>query len=255
MKDLAGKVSVIMPAYNEEKHILHNIEETVRVFDQFGCNYEIIVVDDGSLDNTYKEALKAQNGHANVIVKRNMINRGKGRAIKHGFRFAQGDYIVFLDADLDLHPGQIKRLFDIMKREDSDIVIGSKRHSASVLNYPKRRKIMSYVYNLLVRILFASQIRDTQTGLKVFKRKVLDFLFHVILVKRFAFDVELLMVAHHIGYKISDAPIEINFGREQRIGRIRVIDILNTYWDTLAIFYRMYIKRYYIKRLSRKCRI
>ena len=252
MKDLKGKVSVIMPAYNEEKHILHNIEETVRVFDQFSCNYEIIVVDDGSLDNTYKEALKAQNGHANVIVKRNMINRGKGRAIKHGFRFAQGDYIVFLDADLDLHPRQIKGLFDIMKREDSDIVIGSKRHSASVLNYPKRRKIISYFYNLLVRILFASQIKDTQTGLKVFKRKVLDSLFHVILVKRFAFDVELLMVAHHIGHRISDAPIEINFGREQKIGRIRVIDILSTYWDTLAIFYRMYLRRYYIKALSEK---
>jgi len=88
--------------------------------------------------------------------------------------------------------------------------------------------------------------------LKVFKRKVLDSLFHVILVKRFAFDVELLMVAHHIGHRISDAPIEINFGREQKIGRIRVIDILNTYWDTLAIFYRMYLRRYYIKTLSEK---
>ncbi len=254
MRNLKGKVSVIMPAYNEEENILHNIEETIRVFDQFGCNYEIIVVDDGSIDNTYKEALKAQNEQA-VIVKRNRINRGKGRAIKHGFRFAQGDYIVFLDADLDLHPRQIKEFFDIMKRENADIVIGSKRHSASVLNYPRRRKIISYVYNLLVRILFASRIRDTQTGLKVFKRKVLDSLFHVILVKRFAFDVELLMVAHHIGYKISDAPIEINFGRKQRIGRIRVRDILNTYLDTLAIFYRMYLRRYYIKMLSRKCKI
>ena len=87
---------------------------------------------------------------------------------------------------------------------------------------------------------------------KLLREKVLDSLFHVVLVKRFAFDVELLMVAHHIGYKISDAPIEINFGREQRIGRIRVIDILNTYWDTLAIFYRMYLRRYYIKRLSGK---
>jgi glycosyltransferase involved in cell wall biosynthesis len=255
MKNLKEKVSVIMPAYNEEKHILHNIEETARVFDQFGCNYEIIVVDDGSIDNTYEEALKAKSEHANVIVKRNRINSGKGRAIKHGFRFAQGDYIVFLDADLDLHPGQIKGFFDIMKREGSDIVIGSKRHSASVLNYPKRRKIISYGYNLLVRILFVSRIRDTQTGLKVFKRKVLDSLFHVILVKRFAFDVELLMVAHHIGYKISDAPIEINFGREQRIGRIRIRDIFNTYWDTLAIFYRMYLRRYYIKMLAGKCKI
>ena len=255
MRDLEGRVSVIMPAYNEEKQILHNIGETANVFNQFGCNYEIIVVDDGSLDDTYKEAVKARDKYANVVVKRNRLNRGKGRAIKYGFKFAQGDYVVFLDADLDLHPSQIKGLFNIMKRESSDIVIGSKRHSASILNYPKRRKIISYVYNLLIRILFASQIRDTQTGLKVFKRKVLDSLFHVILVKRFAFDVELLIVAHHIGYKISDAPIEINFGREQRIGRIKAVDILNTYWDTLAIFYRMYLRRYYIKKLSVRSRV
>ena len=255
MRDLEGKVSVIMPAYNEEKQILHNIGETANVFNQFGCNYEIIVVDDGSLDDTYKEAVKARDKYANVVVKRNRLNRGKGRAIKYGFKFAQGDYVVFLDADLDLHPSQIKGLFNIMKRESSDIVIGSKRHSASILNYPKRRKIISYVYNLLIRILFASQIRDTQTGLKVFKRKVLDSLFHVILVKRFAFDVELLIVAHHIGYKISDAPIKINFGRGQRMGRIKVIDILSTYWDTLAIFYRMYLRRYYIKKLSVRSRI
>ena len=124
MRNLKGKVSVIMPAYNEEKNILHNIEETIGVFNQFGCNYEIIVVDDGSLDNTYKEAIKAQNRYANVIVKKNRINRGKGRAIKYGFKFAQGDYIVFLDADLDLHPRQINGFFDIMKREGSDIVIG-----------------------------------------------------------------------------------------------------------------------------------
>jgi len=96
MRDLEGKVSVIMPAYNEEKQILHNIGETANVFNQFGCNYEIIVVDDGSLDDTYKEAVKARDKYANVVVKRNRLNRGKGRAIKYGFKFAQGDYIVFL---------------------------------------------------------------------------------------------------------------------------------------------------------------
>ena len=96
MRDLEGKVSVIMPAYNEEKQILHNIGETANVFNQFGCNYEIIVVDDGSLDDTYKEAVKARDKYANVVVKRNRLNRGKGRAIKYGFKFAQGDYSVFL---------------------------------------------------------------------------------------------------------------------------------------------------------------
>lgn len=252
MQDYEGKLTVIMPAYNEEGHIYRNILEVRKTLEETGISYEIIVVDDGSPDKTYQEALRASKDGV-VLVKRAQKNRGKGRALRFGFRFAKGDLIVFLDADLDLHPRQIRILYDVMKENDADIVIGSKRHAASVLKkYPKRRRIISYIYNLMVRILFASKIRDTQTGLKLFKKGVLDHLFHRVLVKRFAFDVELLMVAHHLGYKIADAPVVLDFNRAHRMGRVRIKDILNTWQDTLAIFYRLYVKKWYLRRSRRQ---
>jgi glycosyltransferase involved in cell wall biosynthesis len=247
MDDFKGKSSILMPAHNEANHIYGNVLETQKVLEEVGGNYEIIVIDDGSQDKTYEAALPAAQDGV-VIVKRTRANYGKGRALKYGYRFVTGDLVVFLDADLDLHPRQIRILFDTMKENDADIVIGSKRHSASVLQkYPKRRRVISYVYNLMVRILFASHIRDTQTGLKLFKREVLDDIFHRIVVKRFAFDVELLMVAHHLGYKIVDAPVVLDFNRPQRMGRVRIRDLLRTWQDTLAIFYRLYIRKWYLK--------
>jgi glycosyltransferase involved in cell wall biosynthesis len=242
-----GKISVLMPAHNEAGHIYHNILETQKVLEEVSIDYEIIVIDDGSQDQTYEEASKAVR-EGTVIVKKTRTNYGKGRALKYGYRFATGSLVVFLDADLDLHPRQIRMLYDVMKENDADIVIGSKRHSASVLQkYPKRRRMISYLYNLFVRILFASHIRDTQTGLKLFKREILDDIFHRILVRRFAFDVELLMVAHHLGYKIMDAPVVLDFNRVRRMGRVRIKDLLRTWQDTLAIFYRLYIRKQYLK--------
>ncbi|MBI1870771.1 MAG: glycosyltransferase [Chlamydiae bacterium] len=248
MQDFEGKISILMPAYNEASHIGKNVLETCKVVEEIGIkNYEIIVIDDGSQDGTFEAALKvAQDGR--VLVNRVSKNCGKGDALKKGYGFATGDLVVFLDSDLDLHPRQIRILYDIMKENDADVVVGSKRHAASVLQkYPKRRRFISYSYNLMVRILFASQISDTQTGLKLFKREVLDDIFHRILVKRFAFDVELLMVAHHLGYKIMDAPVVLDFNRPHRMGRVRLGDILRTWQDTLAVFYRLYVRKWYVK--------
>ncbi|MBI1884576.1 MAG: glycosyltransferase [Chlamydiae bacterium] len=252
MQDFQEKISILMPAYNEAGHIGKNVLETQKSLEEIGVkNYEIIVIDDGSQDGTYEAALKVSKDGV-VLAKKARKNHGKGRALRYGFRFATGDHVVFLDSDLDLHPRQIRLLLDIMRENDADIVVGSKRHAASVLQrYPKRRRIISYFYNLIVRILFASKISDTQTGLKLFKKKVLDDIFHRVLVKRFAFDVELLMVAHHLGYKIVDAPVVLDFNRPHRMGRVRVRDILRTWQDTLAVFYRLYWKKTYLKSRSR----
>jgi len=245
MKYYKGKISVIMPAYNEGHHIFANIRETQRVFNEFGCKYEIIVVDDGSSDNTLIEAKRAAKGYNNVIVKSTKQNYGKGRALKIGFRFAKGDLIFFLDADLELHPGQIQTLYDIMKLKEADVVIGSKRHPDSKLDYPWHRRLVSAVYFFLVKILFGLPIRDTQTGIKLFKREVLKRVFPKILVKRYAYDLEILVNAHHLGYKIVESPVVLNFKR--KLGRIGLITIFKTWWDTMAIFYRMYILKYYDK--------
>ncbi|GAH83062.1 unnamed protein product, partial [marine sediment metagenome] len=178
MKEFKGRLSILVPAHNEGPHIYGNIREIQRVFNEIGCQYELIITDDGSRDETYENARKAAQGFSNIIVKRIRRNRGKGRALKYSFRFAKGDLVAFLDADLDLHPEQIQNLFKIMNKEKADVVIGSKRHPESKLDYPRPRKIVSNIYFLLVKLLFRLPIKDTQTGLKLFKYEVLKRVFH-----------------------------------------------------------------------------
>lgn len=242
MINLKGKVSVIIPAYNEAKGIEASLNETIRVFNEFGCDYELIVVDDGSVDATYPHALKVAAAHPQIIVKQSKKNRGKGRALKIGFRLASGEYVVFLDADMELHPAQLQTFFDIMRLDDADVVIGSKRHPNSRLNYPLQRKIVSSVYFFLIKIFFGLPIGDTQTGLKLFKYEVLKRVFPRILVKAFGYDLEILVNVHQLGYRIAEAPIVLD---AQRYGRIGINSIWITWRDTMAIWYRAYILRYY----------
>ncbi len=232
-----------MPAYNEGSRIVSSIEETARAFDEFGYPWEIIVMDDGSSDNTYEKANALLQKYPQLIVKRNPVNMGKGRAIKKALHYITGDYTLFLDADMDLHPIQFQTLFDIMGLDKADIVIGSKLHPNSIVNYPLQRKIISYVYYLLVKILFNLPCHDTQTGLKLFKTEVLRNVLPRLLVKKFAFDLELLVNAHHLGYKIVEAPIILK--PQRPYGRIGPSALISTGLDTLAIFYRMHILKYY----------
>lgn len=244
MKNLKEKVSIVIPTYNEASHITSNIEEVIRTFTEFGCPWELIVIDDGSTDQTYEKIDELSKKYPEqLIVKKNPFNLGKGRALKKALHYLSGNYVVFIDADMDLHPIQVQTLFDIMRLDNADIVIGSKLHPNSVVNYPFQRRVISLVYYLLVRILFNLPCHDTQTGLKLFKTEVLRKVFPRILVKRFAFDLEVLVNAHHLGYRIAEAPIVLN--SQRRWSRIGLRSIITTAWDTLAVFYRMHILKYY----------
>lgn len=240
------KVSVVIPAYNEAVHIADNLKEAINVFERFGYDYEIIVVDDGSKDNTYKKIKEVSEIHPQVIARRNINNYGKGRALKKGVRFASGKYIVFLDADMELHPSQIQTFFDIMRLDEADIVIGSKMHPNSMVAYPLHRKIISFLYFTIIWFLFDLPIKDTQTGIKLFKAEVPKKIFPRITIKRFAYDIELLAVAHRMGYKIAEAPIVLK--SQCRWGRIGLNALYVTWWDTMAIWYRMYILRWYNRK-------
>lgn len=244
MKNSAGKVSVIMPAYNEGSRIVSSIEETVETFKKFGWPWELIVVDDGSTDDTYEKVCAISEKYpGHVIAKKNPFNLGKGRAIKKALHYVSGDYTLFLDADMDLHPVQARTLFDIMHLNKADVVIGSKLHPNSVVNYPFSRRMMSLGYYWLVRFLFNLPCHDTQTGLKLFRTEVLRKVFPRILVKQFAFDLEVLVNVNHLDYKIAEAPIILN--NKRGFGRIGMRSIYTILLDTAAIFYRMYILRYY----------
>ncbi|MDD5653717.1 MAG: glycosyltransferase [Candidatus Omnitrophica bacterium] len=244
MKTLKEKVSIIMPAFNEAGYIQESIEETAKTFNDFGCPWELIVIDDGSSDNTYELAAQlCEKYPQHLIVKKNPFNLGKGRAVKKALHYINGEYVVFLDADMDLHPLQVQTLFDIMRLDNADIVIGSKLHPNSVVNYPLERKIVSFIYYLFVRVFFNLPCHDTQTGLKLFKSDVIKEIFPRILVKQFAYDLEILVNAHHLGYKIAEAPIVLQ--PKRKFGRIGLEAISTTFRDTLAVFYRMYVLKYY----------
>jgi len=200
-------------------------------------------MDDGSRDMTYDKASRMSKEHIKVFKLEK--NQGKGEALKEAFKKSSGDLVMFLDGDLDIHPKQFEVLFATMDKENADVVIGSKRHPQSILHYPARRRVMSAAYFFIVKMLFGLPLRDTQTGIKLFKREVLDRVFHKVLIKRYAFDLELLVLAHHNGFKIAEAPVVVEY--TGRFGHITFMAIFNMMWDTAAVFYRLRILRYYDK--------
>ena len=232
-----GKLSILIPAYNEGEIIKHSISETAHEMEKWECPYEIIVVDDGSTDSTNSEieaAIIESPGAHSVCCEDNC---GKGAALRIGFEQCSGDLIAFLDADLELHPRQLKTLYQIMQQTGADVVIGSKRHPDSQLDYPWHRKVISTVYFELVNMLFGLPIHDTQTGIKLFRHQVLVDSFPRIRTSGYAFDLELLVAANRFGYRIAEAPVELDFQRQQ-LGRIGLRPILAMTWDTLRIYYR-----------------
>ncbi|HTX59700.1 MAG TPA: glycosyltransferase [Verrucomicrobiae bacterium] len=243
-KKICGKVSILMPAFNESKAIAANLREVVATFREFAAEFEVIVVDDGSPDDTYLHAGLVLHEHPECVrVVRYDRNQGKGNALIAGAEYVRGEYVVFLDADMDLHPSQLPAFFEIMEKTGADAVIGSKRHPQSrIVNYPPVRHLYSFGYYSIVRLLFGLPLRDTQTGLKLFRRKLLDDVFPRVLAKRFAFDIELLAIARHLGYTIAEAPVRLEF---QRKSRISWPEVWRIFVDTAAIFYRLRILRYY----------
>jgi glycosyltransferase involved in cell wall biosynthesis len=241
----AGLISVVIPAYNEAEQIEHCLHDTHATLRDLGVRFEIIVVDDGSYDATLSLARLAAEGLDGVRVVGYPENLGKGFALIEGAADARGDLILFVDADLEVHPRQIEALYATLAREGADVVIGSKLHGESTIDYPLRRRILSLGYFLFVRILFRLPIHDTQTGLKLYRTEVLRRVAGRILVKRFAFDLEALVNAHHLGYKIAEAPVTVT--RERPYPRVGSQDALHVARDTLAIWYRLYIRRWYDK--------
>ncbi len=240
-------LSVVLPAYNEAKHIEQNVIQVVDSLGDNGISFEVIVVDDGSPDRTHVAAIRAKARHPELVrVVRYDKNQGKGNALICGASYAKGAVVAFLDADMDLHPSQLIPMLKKMEADNVDVVIGSKRHPDSNVDYPRHRRILSSVYFLLVRLLFGLPVRDTQTGIKIYRRKVVETVFPRVLAKRFAFDIEVLAIGHHFGFKVIDAPVSLHFGR--KFSRVKLFDVWQTILDTLAVFYRLRIIRYYQRR-------
>lgn len=237
------KLSIIIPAYREERSIRQTVERIVEVYDRLPYSYEVLVVVDGSPDQTAAEAKRVNS--QNVKVYEYSPNQGKGYAIKYGVEKAIGKIVTFTDAGGDFNPEQFDKYVSLMELFDADIVIGSKRHPASRVNYPLVRRIYSRCYQLLIRLLFGLKVTDTQTGLKFFKSNVAKTIFPKALVKQYAIDLELLVIAQQYGFKrIFEAPVELEFNTEGG-GAATIRAIWKMFVDTLAVFYRSRILNYY----------
>lgn len=237
-------LSIIIPAYNEENNIIDTLRRLLDDLGKINRDYEVIVVSDGSTDKTLQKIRTLHNKHITALEYH--PNRGKGYALTYGVNKSKGEMVTFLDADGDFDTDHIDKFVKLAEVFDADIVIGSKRHPASIVNYPLKRRFYSRLYQFLIRILFNLNIKDTQTGLKIFKRQVLAKIIPRALVKQYAFDLELLVIAKRLGYKrIFEAPVKMNFNFGGT--GINYKTIFGMLRDTAAIFYRTYILHYYDK--------
>lgn len=228
-------ISIIIPAYNEGDRIASVLKATSQVLEL--THYEIIVVDDGSSDSTFRKATLAALENDRIKVFTLPQNKGKGAALVYGCQQADGYLIAFLDADLELSPDLILKFWKMMIEHDADVVIGSKQHPDSQINYPLFRRVTSAGYALLNRWLFGLELHDTQTGVKLFRSEVIKRVIHRLQIERYAFDLELLVAISRFGYRIVEAPVTLQFQRQYG-GRLKLAAISGMLVDTLQILYR-----------------
>ena len=204
-------LSIIIPAYNEEKLIADTLEQVTAFLGGKPFTYEVIVVDDGSKDHTVEIAKSFGTGFKGfqVTVLENVRNRGKGFSVRKGFQAARGEYACFSDADLST---PIKDSDKLLKwnNEGYDVAIGSRamKESEIDLHQPWWREIMGKTFNKIVQILAIRGIKDTQCGFKCFSRQAYTEVFKRQTIDGFGFDVEALFIAKKHGFKIKEVPVK-----------------------------------------------
>ncbi len=249
--DVRPVLSVVVPVYNGGDEIVNNVALIRRAAagELAPEDVELIVVSDGSIDGTAERLLEARSDVDMHVIHYDR-NYGKGYAVKLGALESRGHWIAIVDADLDLDPAAIPAYLEAAQKQHLDFAIGSKRHPESAVHYPRSRRIASWMYQQLNRVLFRLDVRDTQVGLKVFSREVADNVVPSLLVKQFAFDLELLAVARAFGYRrVRELPVRLEYrftGSE-----VRSRAVARALWDTAAVFYRLRILRTYQRTRQR----
>jgi glycosyltransferase involved in cell wall biosynthesis len=237
-----GRISIIMPAYNEANRILKSMAIMREQFEGIAADFEIIVVDDGSTDDTKRMAEAVFDERVRVVSYQR--NKGKGYALKEGFNFVTGEFSFLIDSDLEI---QAKDLDNYLSRlRMADIVIGSKRHPDSVVRTPVLRKFLSLGFNVLERLLTGIKATDTQAGLKAARSAALYKVLPLLSVKRYAFDAELLTVASLLDFRTQELPVCIHL----KAG-FRPTEVLRMMIDLLGVSYRLRVRKWYQKNIAK----
>ncbi len=233
-------LTVVLPAFVEGHHLRANLHRVAESLHDAGWrSFELIVVDDGSADDTSDEARRAAADGLPVTVLRLPVNAGKGAALLAGVQQARGDLVAFLDADLEIAPDQLLRVIDAIDAGPADVVVGVRKGGSAGDGraFPLPRRLMSRAYRWLVRALFDLPV-ETQTGLKLFRRPVLQACLPRLRAERFAFDVEILTACQRLGYRIAACPVTVNYHRDGRFGRMTARHVAVMLGETMAIYYR-----------------
>lgn len=237
---LSPKISIIMPAYNEQGKIAKCVMSTTAHLDMLGVPYEIVVVDDGSMDGTRIEALNVR--CSNVRVVGYDRNQGKGFALKFGSQHASGDYVFFMDSDTEIEADRVHEYVAILRHYD--MAIASKWHPGSRVSSPIVRRILSHAFHNLVMLLTGVRVSDTQSGFKAFRRDAINEIMNLISVKHFAFDVEVLTVAKLLKLRVAELPVNIRLA-----SLFSARYVFRMFIDLLGITYRLRVIRWYQNNL------
>ncbi len=229
-------VSIIIPAFNEEKRVAETLQKITAYAQSKSFSVEVIVADDGSLDNTVKVA-KEVLGQSKVLhhVLRAPVNCGKGAAVRMGMLEAKGEYRLFSDADLSTPIEELDRFLPLLIEKKADIVIGSRAvEGANIVQHqPWFRELMGKVFNKVATLFAFRGIKDSQCGFKCFTGDAAERLFKVQRLNGFSFDVELMFLAQRMGYRVQELPVTwIN----SAASKVKVFsDPLKMFWDVIRI--------------------
>lgn len=234
------KLSLIIPVYNEEKLIQRNLDKITKYLSKQKYSWEIVVVNDGSTDKTlemvnyYKKSQNISNSQFRVLNLK--LNMGKGAALKKGFLQSRGIYRIFTDADLSV---DIEKLEQALRKleEGADVVIGSRRirYASIDIPQPMPRQLMGRVFTKLTQIITNTKLSDYTCGFKVFSQNAAEKVFSKALINRWAYDAEILFLAHKYGYKIVEIPVNWKNRKETKV---KLVDaIFTSFRDLLLIRY------------------
>lgn len=226
---------MVVPAYGQENTIAVDLTRIRSTLSNIVDNFEIILVVDGRIDETAKIAIDLN--FDELIVHLIEKNLGKGNALRTGFRMVSGDVVGYLDAGMDIDPAAVATASSLVEKGIADIAIGSKLHADSEVHYPLRRRIYSFGYQSLVKLMFDLEAHDTQVGLKFMRRELAQTLFADLKVDGFSIDIELLALAVRRGFdRIVECPVSINLDFPSSVKSSTVRNMLV---DTLKVFWRM----------------
>jgi dolichyl-phosphate beta-glucosyltransferase len=237
--------SIVLPAYNEGARIAATLEKVMDYVEQRGWNAEVIVVNDGSSDDTAAIVHDCASRHGSLRLVENPGNRGKGYSVRNGMLQAHGDILLFSDADLSSPIEEADKLFAVI-RAGADIAIGSRwvDPDLQVRRQPMHRQLFGRMFNLALRMILGLKYKDTQCGFKAFSRHAADVVFPQQQIERWGFDPELLYIAQRARLRIGEVPVTWSHREGTRINPVRdgfrmVLELFKIRWNALSGKYRM----------------